>query len=453
MDDKSVSALQIIDQAALKTGIKDVYLSHGPIYSSYWSTRGFGLPKEPADFDVSASSDEEAETIERALNEIAPDQRWSAFSRKDLGLRLKLGQSSDIISYLAIKPLIWRRCAVKLEGGHRLKFVFGPLAEASISQGILGVDSNQLEKLPPDIQQLSIKEGIGRARKALSEFPFLRVEGRLKEEFEAKYGPWKIDLVVVNHEEAFEGLSPEIREFCSKANRRPQASPAVQPAALPSALAKLKANGIKKGVAVPPPEGFRSWLEYCSSEASDAEWREWLWGQYRSACAGRQSWGGLDPTLAKIFSRSWMEQGSIPIYQWLPLEGHLVSTALQLNTDDVARGSADLIQALRLAALFHDADPGSAQKSSAIFRRLTLGLSLRSTVVRLCEWLIQSQDLLRTAVSPSASAQLKSMGFAPEYSAKLLTAIWLGDVKSSAQTRWMSPAAPLVTEFIRRTCA
>lgn len=524
-----IEAFKILAQAGGRLG-KNLWLAHGAVQRPVWNGR-FGPPQRSADHDVAVVGPAaDCASVEAELRRVAPQLRWACHP---VIRRVGGAVARSFDQYLGSKPLVWRRCAIRLSpSSGEPELALGPGAEQDLMDGVLRLDEEALERMSSADRQSSMEEGLWRARKAVQEYPGLRPQGLLAQLYEARFGPPRFvdcDRLVMDDQAAVQeavlameggaggrqvwrGLASreaeaaqEVLAFYRTVRREGEAPPAVALAPLPPPLEEAREAGLCKGVVVPPPVGYASWLHYAASEATDASWREWLAGQWRSQLAGRQPWGGADLVVGAVQSldifqaylgrsrgRSRGEQK--PTHQGWPLENHLLGCALQVSTDHLegvaeaaGLGLPAVRLGLRMAALFHDGGkllnchtPGGHEAQGArLFSLLrpTWLPWLGRQEAGLAQWAIATHDgfgrlsrglvekpgvdlhdpgfdtaatpRYRGALDPEAvREEALTSGFSLEVALPLNKAIWVADVGSVAALRWLLPVADRVEKVI-----
>ena len=435
-------SLMVVEQVSKQLGI-EMWLCAGSLYRAFWNGK-FGPMQESTDKDLFIEREEDIESVEAALEAAAPQVRWAVHSRvKESVDHYGLNPDSLQQGILDV-PLNFRQGAVRMKEG-KIDVLMGEGIEAELRQGIVRFDEAILAQLPPNVLEKTLAEAPSRIRKTMEEYPGLKLEGRLSELYEAKYGKhtsqeikrdWNdIESAVIEREyggrsrwsaehwnsREFE-VAAGIVDFYRTAQRIPSTPPRPEKAHLPGSLEALRLirskaqkgrpvtaeeqGLLKEGVSA--PEGYESWLHYTLTESPDDQFKEWLLNQIRS----RTPLGGKEGYLERIWDMAKTEKkgGQKETHMAFPLHKHLQEAALQLSTDalaselEVAGLSPAEIKKIRrcarLAMLWHDMGkvhnvytPGSHEAIGAKQWERNKPDWISDEEAQIVSWMIRTHDI------------------------------------------------------------
>lgn len=371
--------------------------SSGMIYRAFWNGT-YGPLQESTDFDIWTETPEEAVALLTALESRYPEKRWAVESWQAHSEVAYSASKSSFTESLVDRVLTFRQAAVRLQN-NTIDLQLARGAEADLRQGIIRIDEEALNRLPPDNQEYHLQKTLATIKRQLKEYPGLRLEGKVAQLYAEKYGVLHqpVDITAKwseleeqvaefefggrtrwNHQFTDEEklLAQETVNTFRFARKEPSAPPKPKKSHLPIPLEhykvqllEAKARNDKESIEqlqqpITPPEGYSSWLHYVCVNATDNEFREWLLNQVRS----RNPIGGGDETLQTLFSyeqfdaftkNSKLDGEQKVTHQGWQLEMHLKEATFQLQTDGVAarlsEPEASKVRfAMRVALLYHD---------------------------------------------------------------------------------------------------
>lgn len=432
--------LQIAAEAAKELGI-EAWPGAGLLYRPFWNGR-FGPAQESTDKDIHVASQKDAQALLKKLQEKAPHIRWSVDNRMQDTKEFYGIESPDLQTAMQTFPLTFREGGVRFQNG-KLDVLMTEQAERDIRRGILRIDEELLERVPPEWRDKIIDRSLGRAIKMIDEYPGLRMEGRLKELYQEKYGSYKPSLITVdwvriqdkvweqehggrqawlaeNFTESDKEYCELIRQHYLKADKKPTAPSRPNFSPLPEPLEtyrKIKQD-TELGLIDPtsaeaqipdtitPPEGYYSWMHFMATSQSDGPFKEWFLNQVRS----RKPISGKDPDVLKaiqLTKENKPKHGEQKAtHMGFPLHKHTQEAVLQTSTDwldDTSFTQEEKTRfrtCIRMAMLYHDHGklhnvhtPGSHEGIGAKIWESNAPSWMTPEDISLTKWMIQTHDI------------------------------------------------------------
>ncbi len=559
--------LQMVDQAEQelkKEGLTDVNIwpGAGLLYRPFWNGI-YGAHMLSMDKDVHVGKAEHILPVLNKLRQISPNTRWSVDDRMNDTRSFYGIESQNLEEAMQTFPLTFRKAGVKSENG-KLKILMNPDVEKDLRNGIIRLDESLLDKIPDGKKEGFIDRAVKRARKTTQEYPGLKIVGVLKEYYENVYGPYipvpfkkpemgtfctgwlaiaqevaraekesgaQVTTLHWNSEHITDteiGYMHQVAGFYNTTEKEPSAPPVPNRASLPEPLEsirsakekmELKEQGVEieisteetvlaeqARVAVPHPEGFHSWFDYCSKELDDDSYREWLLNQRRS----RSPIGGKDrdliglidydksekmrEVLEKRDSKDFIpkaEKGGAEqkvTHLGSPLKYHQETSSRLLETDSMidflsehgmAEEAKDIRQVMRMAMFAHDLGKLFNINTPGIHERIGAKLLRRVTPewcnekrLKLAEWIIRTHDVFGRlargitektdetegvqsspsyigALDPQTVREyLLESGLPLEVAARIHKKVWEADVSSVSTLRWVLPVADILESLV-----
>jgi RimJ/RimL family protein N-acetyltransferase/adenylate kinase family enzyme len=433
--------LRTVAKVADELGI-EAWPGAGLLYRPFWNGR-FGPAQESTDKDVHVDSPENARTLLKRLQEVAPHVRWAVDDRMQDTREFYGIESPDLATAMQTFPLTFREGGVRFKDG-KLDVMMSEQAERDIRRGILRIDEELLARVPEEWHQKIIDRSLERAVKMLGEYPALRIEGRLKDVYERQYGTQEPSRITVDWERIQDEVweqeyggrqtwyperftdsdkvyGEKIRQHYINADKRLTAPPRpdFHPLPEPLELVRKRKLAVEMGEIDPnseearipetinPPEGYSTWLHFMATEQEDGPFKEWFLNQVRS----RKPIGGKDPDVKKaidITKEDKPKKGEQKAtHMGFPLDKHTQEAVLQTSTDWLAEDDSLSDQekrryrtCMRMAMLYHDHGklhnvhtPGSHEGIGAKIWEKNAPEWMDKQDIALTKWMIQTHDV------------------------------------------------------------
>lgn len=514
-------SLRVLSRVSANLGI-EAWGTCGLFYKGLLNRR-FGPPQLPVDKDVSVTSLEEARILDAALRQAAPTVRWAVQATGDgfpvngliQPVTMKLGA-------VRLVDLNGSQAEVRLEGRH---------TSEHLTEGLVALNGSAVEHATEKEPFLDF--AVTTARKLLLYYPGLRLSGRLRQLYEVRHGEHRTVAFVGNISQlkkevrakeadmsaasraVWHGLREnelpvawEIVRQVRSVDRSPVYVPVVPVCELPDALqqqalakrdANLQPTAVTRPEALPPPEGYASWMHWMVFNTDDAMFREWFLNQTRS----RYPYGGKDTYLSSIldYSRFAGMPGvkndgfqKVTHGGW-QLDQHMISSTLQVETDDLIAGIAlrdgddgyamKVRAGIRLGMLHHDIGklinvhtPGAHGAASVKLWKRSAAEWVGEVELRVAAFCMMGHDYfgrLSCGITEKVGMPLDASDFDPNAETsylgamcpqrignviahygesdwrdaiRILRRVWEADVGSVPALRWMRPEGEMVERIL-----
>ncbi len=444
--------------ASQRSGVQ-LWFGAGMLYRPFWNGK-FGPFQESTDKDIFVMRKEDIESVQKVLEEIAPDIRWSVHSRAEES-EAHFGHTPTTLEEgITHAPMNFRKGGVRMGPDGKMEVLLSPIVEADLRNGILRLDDSVLASIDQAKREEYINDAMRRMHKTLREYPGLQfADTTLAEKYAQVTGSahapkelitrweeiqdeiwetetggrarWNPDSINIEQE----NLMNELVSFYRTVDKSPSAPPRPKKSIMPVLIEDLRVRNITDKVQ--PPEGYESWLQYVIREATDAEFCEWLLNQTRS----RQPIGGRDQDLSGILTFSREKEQEIGVqtqeqkrsHLGFTLDQHLLESALQLHTDELEEllksfpviplQFRDVRASLRMGMLYHDIGklynvhtPGSHEGVGAKMWNRLKPSWISDEQASLAEWIIRTHDVfgrLARGITEKENKSLEDNSFNP----------------------------------------